>query len=94
MYAVTKHSVFYALGRQHLVFIERCDCEEFSITLVRHNLWPASPDNPTVAVSIELMLLMKSMVLECHVSAKKFFDAVWHKDSLSRFSFKSKVCIR
>ena len=64
------------LGRQHHKQIMFCDCEEDAVTLARMNLWPSSATCPSVAFHFKLMELAGIMLLECHVSLKKFCDAL------------------
>lgn len=68
--------MFPCLGRQHQKQILFCNCEEEAVTLVRLNLWPGSAVRPLVAFHIKLMELAETLLLECHVSLRKFCDAV------------------
>ena len=61
---------------EHKVKFICCDCEATSITLVRAGLWPASPKNPQVAYTFELLNVMEALMLECQVSLKDFCEAV------------------
>jgi hypothetical protein len=64
------------LGRQHHKQILFCHCEEDAVTLVKMSLWPGSATYPTVAFHFKLMELAETLLLECHVSLKKFCDAL------------------
>ena len=69
-------AIFPSLGRQHQKRILFCNCEEEAVTLVRLNLWPGSAVRPLVAFHIKLMELAEALLLECHVSLRKFCDAL------------------
>jgi hypothetical protein len=64
------------LGRQHHKQIRFCGCEEQAVTLVKMSLWPGSATCPSVAFHFKLMELAETLLLECHVSLKKFCDAL------------------
>ena len=70
-YKISQH-----LGRQHQKQILFCDCEEDAVTLVKLKLWPGSTTRPTVAFHFKLMELAETLLLECHVSLRKFCDAL------------------
>ncbi|CAG2250597.1 unnamed protein product [Mytilus edulis] len=59
-------------GRQHLRHVQFCSCEQEPITLLRFNLWPASPKHPRLAFHVELLMLLNGLLLESHVSVKSF----------------------
>lgn len=61
---------------EHDVKIMCCDCEATPITLARARLWPATPKNPQVAYTFELLNVIEAMMLECHVSLKDFCEAL------------------
>ncbi len=48
-----KHCIII-LGTQHQVRVVFCQCESERVTLLRLNLWAATPSRPTLAFSIDL----------------------------------------
>lgn len=76
-------SVFFQIGRQHQKQILFCECEKDSITLIRLKLWPGSATRPSLAFHFKMMELAETLLLECHVSLRKFCDAlkIWTKCS-------------
>ncbi|XP_065054216.1 uncharacterized protein LOC135683019 isoform X2 [Rhopilema esculentum] len=62
-------------GRQHKVSMEFCQCEEESVTIIRHCMWPSSPKKPQAAYSFHFMEMMQSLMLESHVSIKSYLEA-------------------
>lgn len=68
-------------------------CEPLAVTLVRYGVWPNTPVNPTFALHLELMHWLRVLILECHLSVKKFFDALKYKGSSSLFGLGLQVCI-
>ncbi|XP_076079987.1 uncharacterized protein LOC143050754 [Mytilus galloprovincialis] len=63
-------------GTQHICKIQLCRCETAAATLVRYNLWPATPSNPKIAFDIRFMELLSVLHLECHLPTKSFCDAL------------------
>ena len=43
---------------------------------MRLNFWPATPTKPTLAISFELMLWMKVLLLDCQVTVMDFAQAL------------------
>ena len=64
------------VGVEHEVKFVYCDCEALSVTLAQAGLWPATPNNPQVAFTFELLNLMEALMLECQVSLKDFCEAM------------------
>ncbi|CAG2250603.1 unnamed protein product [Mytilus edulis] len=61
-------------GRQHLRHVQFCSCEQEPITLLRFNLWPASPKHPRLAFHRQDLykILMKETIQEFrHLLYKK-----------------------
>ena len=69
-------SIFLLTGLQHDVGFMCCSCEGLSVTLARARLWPATPANPKLAFTFELLNLVEAMMLECQVSLKDFCEAL------------------
>ncbi|XP_062600990.1 uncharacterized protein LOC134262632 [Saccostrea cucullata] len=69
-------AVVDSLGRQHKRTILFCRCEPEAVTLVRHQLWPSSPKNPTIAFDFELMKWFYGLLLEGHLSLRSFVTAL------------------
>ncbi|XP_028416463.1 uncharacterized protein LOC114540544 [Dendronephthya gigantea] len=63
-------------GRQHQKRILFCDCEKDAVTLIRLKLWPGSASRPSLAFHLRLMELAETLLLECHVSLRKFCDVL------------------
>lgn len=61
---------------EHTINFVCCRCEPVAVTLSRANLWPASPKNPQLAFTFELLNLVEALMLECHVSLKDFCSAL------------------
>ena len=65
---------FLHTGHQHNKAILFCCCEDDAVTLLKLQLWPGSITRPLVAFHFKLVMLAESLLLECHVSLKKFCD--------------------
>lgn len=70
-----KHCIII-LGTQHQVRVVFCQCESEPVTLLRLNLWAATPSRPTLAFSIDLLLRMKIVMLDCQVAVMDFAQAL------------------
>ena len=64
------------IGYQHRKSILFCSCENDAVTLIKLQLWPGSITRPLVAFHFKLMMLAECLLLECHVSLKKFCDVL------------------
>ena len=53
-----------------------CNWEADALTLVRLQLWPGSVTRLLVAFHTKLVALAENLLLECHVSLKKFCDVL------------------
>ena len=74
--------IVWILGRIHATSIRFCRLEDKAITLIRHQLWPATPKNPTVAIHTDFLASMEAMLLEGHTPTKAFLDAYAHKHKI------------
>ncbi|XP_046546001.1 uncharacterized protein LOC124256103 [Haliotis rubra] len=63
-------------GRQHIRRFQFCKCELEPITLIKFNLWPASPKHPKLAFHTDLLRWIHGLSVECHVSVKGFCEAL------------------
>ncbi|XP_033101215.1 uncharacterized protein LOC117104473 isoform X2 [Anneissia japonica] len=70
-------SVFDDKGRWHQLNIQFCSCEEEVVTMIKLKLWPATAKQVKVAFAIELMKWMEILLLECKVSTKGFWEALY-----------------
>ena len=68
--------IWYVVGHQHKKMVLFCPCEDDAVTLVKLQLWPGSAKRPQVAFHSKLMILAEMLLLECHVSLKKFCDTL------------------
>jgi hypothetical protein len=68
--------LLYSIGCQHKKKVLFCSCEDDAVTLVKLQLWPGSATRPLVAFHFKLMMLAEVLLLECHVSLKKFCDTL------------------
>ena len=53
-----------------------CRCEEEAITLLRMRLWPATPQQPSLAFQFELLDSYESLLLECQVALRDFVTSL------------------
>lgn len=79
------------LGRQHSGMVKLCKCEPVPATLMRYRLWPSTPVNPRIAFDLGFMELLTVLQLECHLSARKFCDALGHMKLFFASVLKEKV---
>lgn len=56
------------VGQHHGLFIHFCGCKSAAERLVGLNLWPATPQAPKLAFTMEMLDVIHAMTLECHVS--------------------------
>ena len=80
---------YFFVGVEHSIIFVYCNCEALAVTLVRANLWPATPHYPRYAFSFHLLDLAESLLLECHVALKDFCEALYFRCPLP----PSKVCV-
>ena len=70
---------FALTGFQHLVNTWFCSCEPEAVTLVRYEMWPATPSNPSLAFHQDLLLWMEALLLEGCIGVDAFCRALDHK---------------
>ena len=63
-------------GTQHVCKVMLCRCEDPAVTLLRYNLWPATPTSQKVAFDVRFMEMLSVLQLECHLPAKTFCEAL------------------
>ena len=56
------------LGRHHEISLICCACQTVAESLLLHGLWPATPVEPTLAFTVEVMHLALALMMECQVS--------------------------
>ena len=66
-------------GMEHSVQFVCCECEPLSVTLVRAQLWPSSPQQPRIAFSFKLLDWAEALLLECQVPVKDFCSALYFR---------------
>lgn len=66
----------YIIGVERDVMFVCCSCEPIAVTLARAQLWPATPTNPRLAFTFNLLTWMEALILECQVSLKDFCSAL------------------
>ena len=64
------------IGCYHSVIVTFCSCESEAETLLKAFLFPATPKRPHLAFSFALLDWLEALMLESHVSAKDFTDAL------------------
>ena len=61
-------------GFQHEVLAAFCKCEPEAVTLVRYNMWPATPKNPTLAIHQQLLEWLEALLLEGCIGVGRAID--------------------
>ena len=56
-----------------------CNCEPLAVTLIRAQLWPATPHYPNFTFSFKLLDLAESLLLECQVALRDFCNALYFR---------------
>ena len=88
-FCVTNCIIIFSLNCYRSFIFVYCNCEALAVTLMRAQLWPATPHYPRYAFSFQLLDLAESLLLECHVALKDFCEALYF-----RYPFPpSKVCV-
>ena len=75
--------IFDEKGRIHHCSLVPCKCEPECVTLLRHNLWPASTKEPKVAFHAELMNWLEFLLIESAVSLQSACLTIRWKNGLS-----------
>lgn len=70
---------FHTIGFEHKLQFVYCGCESLTVTLVRAQLWPASPQHPRYAFTFSLLDWAEALLLECQVALKDFCAALYFK---------------
>ena len=65
---------FLLPGNQHLKQVAVCNCESHAVTLVRANIWPGSPDKPSIGFHFKLMDLAETFFRHNQVRLKDFSE--------------------
>lgn len=66
-------------GIEHGIDFVCCSCEPLAVTMARARMWPATPHNPRIAFSFELLDWAEALLLECQVALKDFHAALCFK---------------
>ena len=74
--SVSIHWDVFTIGMEHSIFFVYCTCEALAITLVRAELWPATPTSPKFTFSFALLDWAESLLLEAQVSLKDFCSSL------------------
>ena len=65
------------VGVESKIRVLSCNCEPLALTLVRAQLWPASPSYPRYAFGFSLLDWAESLLKECQVALKDFCQALY-----------------
>ena len=63
-------------GIQHHLMAPFCRCEDETITLHLMKLWPATPQQPSLAFQFQLLDSYESLLLECQVALRDFVTSL------------------
>ncbi len=69
----------YTIGIEQVLKLRCCKCEPVVFTMARGRIWPATPSNPHVAFTFELLDWAEALLLECQVAVKDLCAALRHK---------------
>ena len=59
------------IGFEHMVLFKTCGCEDLVVMLVKAKLWPATPCNPHLVFTFDLLDLA-ALLLESQTALKDF----------------------
>ena len=57
--------MYIYIGCYHSVYVTFCSCESEAETLIRAHFFPATPKQPHLAFSFELLDWLEALMLEC-----------------------------
>ena len=60
------------IGFEHMVLFKTCGCEDLVVTLVKARLWPATPFNPRLVFTFDLLDWAEALLLESQTALKDF----------------------
>ncbi len=66
-------------GLEHHIHFITCACEPTAVTLVRAHLWPATPSNPCLAFTFDLLDWAIALLNECQVALSDFCKALAYR---------------
>ena len=66
----------FVIGVQHSITFTFCQCFGEVETLIQFELFPATPKQPTVAFSFQLLDYLEALLLECQVAVSDFTAAL------------------
>lgn len=67
------------IGAEHAIEFMCCSCEPLAVTMARARLWPATPYNPRICFTFDLLDWAEALMLECQVSLKDFCASLCFK---------------
>ena len=73
-WAVTDGFFFNLTGRLHECLVAFCECEPLPLTLLRHNIWPASTKEPTVGFHLDFMDWVEFLIMEASLSLQSIMS--------------------
>lgn len=75
-YYLLPQTIYVQSGIQHHLMVSFCACEHEAVTLLRMKLWPATPQQPSLAFQFELLDSYESLLLECQVALRDFVTSL------------------
>ena len=74
--------VYYLTGCSHRCIVKLCECESEQETLVRYNLWPATPTITNTAIAFGILENLALLQMESHMPVQSFCQAMEGKVNL------------
>ena len=71
-YGLLPKTIYVQSGIQYHLMLSFCPCEDDAATLLWMKLWPATPQQPSLALQFELLDSYASLFLECQVALRNF----------------------
>lgn len=69
----------------HKVILLTCNCEPLAVSLVRASLWPATPTNPKVGFTFNLLEWAEALMVECQVALRDFCTSLQYRCPVGSF---------
>ena len=64
---------------EHDINFVHCNCEPLAVTLVRAQLWPATPHLPRLVFRFSLLDWIETLMVECQVALRDFCYALYFR---------------